>query len=254
MIYYYYTITNIQNNKKYVGITTNPTKRKNEHFNNLKQNQHVNTHLQNAWNIDGENSFRFQIIEEKEFDNPQLAYDYEWILIQEFGNYNILQGALVNPMYTDEVRQKMTLTKQSQVDNIYQIQVISEEDNHYQVIHKWNSMKEAHRVGGYDFRNICKSVSDFVKGDGYYWVKETELYKWFPITTHSNFVAELDDTDNIINVERSPIIIEKREGWATSSIINAVKRNGRTHGRKFKFISKEEYLLYKPLVIETCID
>lgn len=48
MTYYYYTITNIQNNKKYVGITTNPTKRKNEHFNNLKQNKHVNIHLQNA--------------------------------------------------------------------------------------------------------------------------------------------------------------------------------------------------------------
>ena len=72
-------------------------------------------------------------------------------------------------------------------------------------------MKEAHRLGGYDFRNICKSVNDYTKGDGFYWVKESDLDKWFPVTTHSNFVAEVDDNDNIINVERSPIIIEKRE-------------------------------------------
>ena len=61
------------------------------------------------------------------------------------------------------------------------------------------------------FRNICKSVNDYTKGDGFYWVKESDLDKWFPVTTHSNFVAEVDDNDNIINVERSPIIIEKRE-------------------------------------------
>lgn len=29
-------------------------------------------------------------------------------------------------------------------------------------------MKEAHRIGGYDFRNICKSVDEYVKGDGFY--------------------------------------------------------------------------------------
>lgn len=254
MTYYYYTITNIQNNKKYVGITTNPTKRKNEHFNKLVNGKHINTHLQGAWDLYGANSFQFQIIEIREFDSPQLAYEYEWELIQQEGEYNILQGALINPMYTDEIKQKMIKTKQSQVDNIYQIQTVSEEDNHYQIVKIWNSMKEAHRIGGYDFRNICTSVNEGVKGNGFYWVKESELKQWFPTTTHNRFVAELDEYDNIINVDRSPMMIERREGWATSSIINAIKRNGRTHGRKFKFISKEEYLLYKPLIIETCID
>ena len=254
MIYYYYTITNTTNNKKYVGITTNPTKRKNEHWNNLRKNDHINIHLQRSWNLSGEENFQFNIIEQVAYENVQDAYDHEWELIQQLGDYNILQGSLINPMYTEEIKNKMIKTKQSQVDDIYQIKEIDESLNHYQIIKKWNSMKEAHRLGGYDFRNICKSVNDYTKGDGFYWVKESELDRWFPVTTHSNFVAEVDDNDNIINVERSPIIIEKREKWATSSIINAIKRNGRTHGRKFKFISKEEYLLYKPLIIETCID
>lgn len=254
MKYYYYEILNLSNEKRYIGITTNPVKRKNEHFNNLRHGKHVNIHLQRAWNLTGENSFVFNIREEKEFDNPQLAYDYEWQLIQTFGDYNILQGALVNPMYTPDIKKKMTTTKQSQVDNILQIKEVSEENNEYEIIAKWNSMKEAHRVGGYDFRNICKSVKDYVKGDGYYWVKEQELSAWFPTTTRNNFVAELDNNENVIQVARSPIEIEKREGWATSSIINAIKRNGRTHGRKFKFISKEEFLKYKPLIIKTCID
>ena len=254
MKYYYYEILNISDQKRYIGITTNPIKRKNEHFNNLRKGKHVNIHLQRAWDLVGENSFVFNILEEKDFQNPQLAYDYEWELIQLLGDYNILQGSLMNPMYTPEIKNKMIITKQSQVDNILQIKVINEENNEYEIIAKWNSMKEAHRLGGYDFRNICKSIKSYVKGDGYYWVKEKELCLWFPTTTKNNFIAEIDDNNNIIRVARSPIEIEKQEKWATSSIINAIKRNGRTHGRKFKFISQEEFLKYKPLIIKTCID
>lgn len=77
MQYYYYIIKNLQNDKKYVGITTNPIKRKQEHFNNLKQNKHCNRHLQSAYNLYGESYFEFQIIEERNFSEKQDAYDYE---------------------------------------------------------------------------------------------------------------------------------------------------------------------------------
>ncbi len=41
-------------------------------------------------------------------------------------------GGLVNPMYTPEVAEKMTQTKQSQVDNIVQLKKI--DLNHFQII------------------------------------------------------------------------------------------------------------------------
>lgn len=77
MKYYYYEIKNILNNKKYIGITTNPIKREKEHFNNLKNNKHCNSHLQYAYNKDGVDNFKFIIIDEKTYDNEQEAYDYE---------------------------------------------------------------------------------------------------------------------------------------------------------------------------------
>ena len=250
MQYYYYIIKNLQNDKKYVGITTNPTKRKQEHFNNLKQNKHCNQHLQSAYNLYGESCFEFQIIEERDFSEKQDAYDYEWYLIQQMGDYNILQGALINPMYTEEIKLKMTKTKQSQVDDIVQIAAVDENENIYQVVTVWNSMKEASKVGSYDFRNICKSIKDGVKGDGYYWVKVSEFDSWIPKSKFNCYVAEIDDNNNVLSVEKSPSVYEKREHWATSSIINAIKRNGKTHGRRFKKLSIEEFLLYKPLIIK----
>lgn len=246
MKYYYYSIKNNKNGKQYIGITTNIKKRWEEHKRNLNQNCHVNNHLQNAWNLDKQ-YFSFQILEEKDFINEKEAYDYEWELIQKYGDYNILQGSMVNPMYTPEIREKMTKTKQSQVENIYQIQQVDE--NTYQIIKEWNSMKEPCRLKNFDFRNICNSVKNWVKGDGFYWVKKSEIEFWKPKEIYNNYVAEINEDGDILSVSKSPRLYEKENNWATSSIVNAIKRNGKTHNRKFKFISYEEYLKYKPLII-----
>lgn len=50
--------------KIYVGFTTNFTKRKNKHFNELRNNKHKNEHLQNAVNKYGIENFVFEILEE----------------------------------------------------------------------------------------------------------------------------------------------------------------------------------------------
>ena len=58
-MYYYYKIENRINHNKYIGITTNPTVRKNRHFNYLRKNKHFNPHLQSAFNKYGEENFYF---------------------------------------------------------------------------------------------------------------------------------------------------------------------------------------------------
>lgn len=63
---YIYLIKNTENGSCYVGQTIVPRKRKNRHFYCLRHNNHVNPHLQNAFNRYGESKFVYEIIDETE--------------------------------------------------------------------------------------------------------------------------------------------------------------------------------------------
>lgn len=53
---YIYKIENLANQKKYVGLTNNPRRRKNRHFYDLSKNQHDNPYLQKADNFNMDDS------------------------------------------------------------------------------------------------------------------------------------------------------------------------------------------------------
>jgi group I intron endonuclease len=57
-----YKITNIINNKFYIGSAVNIRKRQNEHFNNLKTNKHENKKLQNSYNKYKKENFKFEVL------------------------------------------------------------------------------------------------------------------------------------------------------------------------------------------------
>lgn len=59
-----YTITNLFNNKIYVGYTINLRARRNEHFSSLRNNKHTNIYLQRAYNKYGEHNLVYEILEE----------------------------------------------------------------------------------------------------------------------------------------------------------------------------------------------
>lgn len=58
-----YKITNLDNGKMYVGQATDIYRRWDEHKRALNSNHHDNNYLQNSWNLHGETSFAFDIIE-----------------------------------------------------------------------------------------------------------------------------------------------------------------------------------------------
>ena len=71
-----YKITNIINNKFYIGSSKNIEKRLKNHFNNLKNNTHCNKHLQNAYNKYGKDAFISEILEITSEYNLRSREDY----------------------------------------------------------------------------------------------------------------------------------------------------------------------------------
>ena len=82
---YIYAIENLINHKKYIGQTKNPKTRKCSHFSKLRHNKHINQHLQNSWNKDGESNFKFYILLQCEDDEANYL---EEKLIEKMGVYN----------------------------------------------------------------------------------------------------------------------------------------------------------------------
>lgn len=86
-----YTISNKLNNKRYVGVTARPSRRKNEHFHALKSNKHVNPILQAEFNEYGAENFEWAFIEWNIAPQDVAAREHYWILhYNAFENgYNI---------------------------------------------------------------------------------------------------------------------------------------------------------------------
>lgn len=87
-----YAIVNTLNNKKYVGSSSNIRKRYRQHYNELSKNNHVNTHLQRAFNKYGKDVFEFWILEQcEDIRDTLLTIEQKWI--DSDGDYNICRVA-----------------------------------------------------------------------------------------------------------------------------------------------------------------
>lgn len=79
-----YKITNIKNNKIYIGVSRNLGKRRKEHKYRLSANRHVNKLLQSDFNKYGENSFSFEILE---IAPVEKLYVLEKYYIEKYDSY-----------------------------------------------------------------------------------------------------------------------------------------------------------------------
>ena len=92
---YIYFIINQETNQRYVGQTTNFSRRKSEHLTKLRENRHPNLKLQNAFNFYGENNF---VIEKIKFDNISKTEldEQEKFYIKKYNSYedgyNLTEG------------------------------------------------------------------------------------------------------------------------------------------------------------------
>jgi group I intron endonuclease len=102
-----YCIENLINGKKYIGKTTNITKRWSDHKRKLNNNNHYNTYLQDSWNKYGKKNFNFYIIEEcrrKELIEKEIFY-ISYFDTKNNG-YNMTYGGdgLINPSIQTKIK------------------------------------------------------------------------------------------------------------------------------------------------------
>lgn len=94
-----YCIYNTKSKKAYFGSSSNMKKRLNAHLNMLRRNTHENSHLQNSFNLYGEDFLEFNIIEEC---NSHEVLQKEESYIRMFWGlgvlYNKVQDALKPPV------------------------------------------------------------------------------------------------------------------------------------------------------------
>lgn len=114
-----YMILNKVNNKCYVGSSKFIKGRKEQHIRELRKNKHGNSHLQNAWNKYGEDSFIFIKLEDVEETDNLCEREVYWItqkktLNPEFG-YNLgIPKQSDNCSLREETIQKLLISTYNQ--------------------------------------------------------------------------------------------------------------------------------------------
>ena len=123
-----YCIENLINSKKYIGLTKDIARRKREHYNLLRNNKHENRHLQFAWNLYGEENFRFYVIEKCPIEsggiNRETTSDETRRKLSEALKGRVLSDdhrkrigqALAGREFSNESREKMRSAKIGKMD------------------------------------------------------------------------------------------------------------------------------------------
>lgn len=108
-----YSISNLVNNKRYIGQSIDIKNRYNYHKYRLSKNKHPNKYLQYSWNKYGEGNFKFEVLEIMENTTKELLTEREEYWFQWYkengGVYNLRDSVCSNANYkhSEETKEKL---------------------------------------------------------------------------------------------------------------------------------------------------
>jgi group I intron endonuclease len=106
-----YSITNLRNNKKYIGQTIDFIERRRNHINKLNINKHKNEYLQNSWNKYGKKSFKFEMIfmcSYQDLNSTEIFFIDSFKTSNRKYGYNLREGGNFSPL-SEESKRKIGL-------------------------------------------------------------------------------------------------------------------------------------------------
>lgn len=171
-----YCITNLVNQKKYIGQTYDFDSRWWKHKNFLKNGKHENRHLQFAWNKYGASNFEFSVVEIISGDNQAFFDEREiyWINFYDSLNngYNLTQGGGGCRGYKHTPEEIEKMRKAAAPHAVLQY------DMDLNFIKRWESASQAAKTlslspGG--IRAVCKRERKQKTLGGSIWVYEYEV-------------------------------------------------------------------------------
>jgi group I intron endonuclease len=120
-----YLIKNTINNKLYVGSAVNIDKRWKEHKRYLNRGKHHSILLQRAWDKYGEQTFKFEILEE--VSNPEHLLAYEQVYLDYYKSYECDRGYNIHKVAGSPLGMKLSQETKQKLREINTGKKLSEE-------------------------------------------------------------------------------------------------------------------------------
>lgn len=234
-----YKITNIKNNKIYIGLSKNIRSRFNEHKSCLRNNIHKNQHLQNSWNCYGEDNFIFEIIEEcneNELNEKEIYYIQKYqSYMQNIGYNNALGGNRNIP--TPEALQKQIDVQISKP--IIQIDMFNN------IVKRWSGARRASKELGITYNGIfCCLKGEYITFKNYIWIYESDFnnfdFDLHMVNSKKHIIVQCDLNKNIIRLWNSAKEAETL-GFDRSAISKCCKGIAQKH-KGYVWIYYEDYI------------
>lgn len=188
-----YKITNIINNKFYIGSSIDIYRRLDAHQKTLNRNKHHSNHLQNAWNKYGESSFIFEVLEELPMLDNESKLEFKIRLVngREQHYLDILMPWKGNIGYNINKDARSCLGIKRSVTHCKNISIakkgkpghphtkewitilskpVIQYDMNDNIIAEYNSITEAAKITGLILQNIGAVVNGkYIQSGGFKW-------------------------------------------------------------------------------------
>lgn len=230
-----YRITNIVNDKIYIGSSGNMKYRWKGHLSALKSQTHKNKHLQRAYNKYGETAFIFEILEEcafeKLFEREQYWIDASNCTDIKIG-YNIckITGSIMKNMkHSDETKKKLSDSWSLKIANGYKRNYAPASEETKRKVSLANKNRPIHPNTKREFlKSISRPVNVYKDGELFAEYSNTkEAAKELKIdrdNLYSHLRGERDSINGYVIIRTNNLPVRKKNDTSINAIIMACSK------------------------------